>query len=262
VVLFKAGVHVPLMAGLLVELVGSADKVAPAQMGDTCVKVGTIFGFTTMVMVAVVAHCPALGVNVYVVVVVLFKLGFHVPLTLLVEVVGNADKVAPEQIGGTCVNVGVTFGFTTIVIVAVVAHWPAVGVNVYVVVVVLFKLGFQVPVILLFDVVGSAANMAPEQIGDTCVNVGVTFGFTTMVIVAVVAHCPAVGVNVYVVVVVLFSVGFQVPLMLLIDVVGSADKLAPEHIGATCVNVGVTFGFTTMVIVAVVAHCPAVGVNV
>ena len=40
----------------------------------------------------------------------------------LVEVVGNADKVAPEQIALTCVNVGVIFGFTVIVIVAVVAH--------------------------------------------------------------------------------------------------------------------------------------------
>ena len=48
--------------------------------------------------------------------------------------------------------------------------------------------GAQLPVILLLDVVGSAANVAPEQIGATCVNVGVTFGFTTMVMVAVVAH--------------------------------------------------------------------------
>jgi hypothetical protein len=30
----------------------------------------------------------------------------------------------------------------------------------------------------------------------------------------------------------------------------------------TCVNVGITFGFTVMVIVFVVAHCPIVGVNV
>ena len=187
-VLFKLGFHVPLIAGLLVELVGRTDNVAPEHIGATCVNVGIMFGFTTMVIVAVVAHCPAFGVNVYVVVVVLFKLGFQVPWILLVEVVGSADKVAPEHIGATCVNVGVTLGFTTMVIVAVVAHCPALGVNVYVVVVVLFKLGFQVPVILLFDVVGSAANVVPEQIGDTCVKVGVTFGFTTMVILAVVAH--------------------------------------------------------------------------
>jgi len=47
-----------------------------------------------------------------------------------------------------------------------------------------------------------------------------------------------------------------------LDVVGRADKVVPEHIGATAVNVGVTFGFTTIVKVVVIAHCPAVGVNV
>jgi hypothetical protein len=46
------------------------------------------------------------------------------------------------------------------------------------------------------------------------------------------------------------------------DVVGSAVSVAPEHIAATAVKVGVTFGFTVMVSVAVVAHCPAAGVNV
>jgi hypothetical protein len=48
----------------------------------------------------------------------------------------------------------------------------------------------------------------------------------------------------------------------LFDVVGSGDKVAPEQIGAIAVNVGVTFGFTVMVNVAVVAHCPVAGVNV
>ena len=50
--------------------------------------------------------------------------------------------------------------------------------------------------------------------------------------------------------------------MPLLEVIGSGDKVAPEHIGATAVNVGVTFGLTVIVIVAVVAHCPAVGVKV
>jgi hypothetical protein len=40
----------------------------------------------------------------------------------LFEVVGNGVKVAPEQIGPTALNVGVTFGLTVIVNVAVVAH--------------------------------------------------------------------------------------------------------------------------------------------
>jgi len=50
--------------------------------------------------------------------------------------------------------------------------------------------------------------------------------------------------------------------MPLLDVVGKADKVAPSQIAATGLNVGVTFGLTVMVIVAVVAQSPAVGVNV
>jgi hypothetical protein len=61
-------------------------------------------------------------------------------------------------------------------------------VKVYVVVDVLFNAGDQVPVILFVEVVGKAANVAPLQIAATCVNAGVTFGFTVIVIVAVVAH--------------------------------------------------------------------------
>ena len=56
------------------------------------------------------------------VVVVLSKAGVHVPVMPLLEVVGNGDKVAPEQIGATIVNVGVVLVFTVIVKVAVVAH--------------------------------------------------------------------------------------------------------------------------------------------
>jgi len=64
-----------------------------------------------------------------------------------------------------------------------------------------------------------------------------------------------------VVVAVLFTAGDQVPIMPLSEVVGS-EKLPPEQIGATCTKLGVRFGFTVTVIVAVVAHCPGVGVKV
>ena len=104
------------------------------------------------------------------------------------EVVGKADKVAPEQIGATAVNVGVTFGLTVIVNVVVVAHCPAVGVKVYVVVAVLSNAGDHEPVMPLVEVVGSAVSVAPEQIGATALNVGVTFGLTVIVNVVVVAH--------------------------------------------------------------------------
>jgi hypothetical protein len=59
---------------------------------------------------------------VYVVVAVLFSAGDHVPVIPLFEVVGKATKVAPEQMGATAVNVGVTCGLTVIVNVVVVAH--------------------------------------------------------------------------------------------------------------------------------------------
>ena len=50
------------------------------------------------------------------------KAGAHVPVMPLLEVVGNADKVAPEQIGATAVNVGVTLVLTVMVNVVVEAH--------------------------------------------------------------------------------------------------------------------------------------------
>jgi hypothetical protein len=64
------------------------------------VNVGTVWAFTVTVMVVVVAHCPAVGVKVYVVVAVLFMEGVQVPVTPLFEVVGKV-KVPPEQIAAT-----------------------------------------------------------------------------------------------------------------------------------------------------------------
>jgi hypothetical protein len=62
--------------------------------------------------------------------------------------------------------------------------------------------------------------------------------------------------------VVLSKAGAHEPVIPLLEVVGNGASVAPEHIGATALNVGVTFGLTVMVKVVVVAHCPAVGVNV
>ena len=51
--------------------------------------------------------------------------------------------------------------------------------------------------------------------------------------------------------------------MLLVDVVGNADKLAPLQIVATGVNVGVTFGVTVTTVAAeVTLHAPLVTVTV
>lgn len=58
--------------------------------------------------------------------------------------------------------------------------------------------GLQVPVIPFVEVVGKLGTVAPAQIDKVVpkVNVGVIFVLTVTVNVAVVAHCPAVGVNV------------------------------------------------------------------
>ena len=48
--------------------------------------------------------------------------------------------------------------------------------------------------------------------------------------------------------------GDQVPVIPLLEVVGKAINVAPEHIGATAVNVGATFGLTVIVKVVIGAH--------
>ena len=98
--------------------------------------------------------------------------------------------------------VAVGKAFTVIDIVVVVAHVGDavdVGVNVYVVVAVLFKAGDQLPTMSLSDVDASPLNVAPEQIAGTCVNVGVVKELTVIAIVVVVAQvgdAVDVGVNV------------------------------------------------------------------
>ena len=61
---------------------------------------------------------------------------------------------------------------------------------------------------------------------------------------------------------VFITAGFHVPVMPLLDVAGSAGAVAFWHNGPICVNVGVTCALIVILKVAVIAHCPAVGVNV
>ena len=192
----------------------------------------------------------------------LSKAGAHVPLIPLVEVVGNGASGSPEHIAATGLNVGVINGLTVIVSVVVTAHCPAAGVNVYVVVTVLSKAGAHIPLIPLVEVVGKGASGSPEHIAATALNVGVMSGLTVTVKVVVVAHCPALGVKVYVPVAVLLTAGAHVPAIPLVDVVGNTGAAEPLHIAATGLNVGVTFGVTVTVNVVVVAHCPTPGVKV
>ena len=62
----------------------------------------------------------------------------------------------------------------------------------------------------------------------------------------------------------MFNAGDQVPVIgvVLVEEVGNAVSVAPEHIGATALKVGVTFGLTTICSVVAVAHWPAAGVKV
>ena len=109
----------------------------------------------------------------------------------LLEVVGNAVSVAPEQIGATAVNVGVIFGLTVTVKLVESAHWPAAGVNVYVPEFVLLTTdGFHVPVMPLPDVAGKEGTAAPAQIVRDVpkLNVGTVFKFTFTLNVVGTAH--------------------------------------------------------------------------
>ena len=116
----------------------------------------------------------------------------------LSDVVGNVGATEPEQIGATEAKVGVTLGVTVTVNVVVVAHWPAVGVKVYVpLAVLLTTAGDHVPVMPLVDVNGNTGATEPSHIDATGLKVGVTFGVTVISkVVVAVAHCPTAGVNV------------------------------------------------------------------
>jgi hypothetical protein len=87
-------------------------------------------------------------------------------------------------------------------------------------------------------------------------------GLTAMLSVVETAHCPAPGVKVYAVVVVLFNAGAQLPVMPFKEVVGKGFNVVPEHIAGIGLNVGTTAALTVIVCVVVEAHCPAVGVKV
>ena len=119
------GFHVPVI--LLLDVVGNVGTVPPLHIVNDVpkLKVGVILGLTVTLNVAVVAHCPASGVNVYVPEAVLLTVeGLHVPVILLLDVIGKVGTVPPLHIVEDVpnANVGVTFGLTVTLNVAVVAH--------------------------------------------------------------------------------------------------------------------------------------------
>jgi hypothetical protein len=63
-VLIAAGLHVPVIAGIFVELAGNDGAAEFRQSGPICANVGIILLVIRIFIVAVVAHCPAEGVKV------------------------------------------------------------------------------------------------------------------------------------------------------------------------------------------------------
>lgn len=129
--------------------------------------------------------------------------------------------------------------------------------------------GDQVPVTPFDEVVGNAGAANPEQkvalLPGKPLNVVVGAGVTVTFKVAVVAHCDADGVNVYVPLVVLLIVaGLQVPVKPSIEVAGNAGGGVPAQIGAIGLNVGLVFCTTLTLMLTGVAetHCPAFGTKV
>ena len=113
----------------------------------------------------------------------------------------------------------------------------------------LLKAGDQVPVIPFVEVAGSGSG-APGHT-EIALKVGVTKGVTVTVNVVVEAHCPALGVNVYVAVAALLKAGDQVPVMLLDEVVGSGSAAPAQTVIGLKVGVTVGLTFTTTVSVMV-----------
>ena len=128
------GAQVPLIAGILVELKGKTGAVAPWQTFGMAANVGKILVVVTILKLAVVAHCPEAGVNVYTAVpaTAVLTAGDHVPAIEvgLVELVGNTGAVEFKQTSDTALNVGTVGAIVVTVKVVVDAHCPAVGVNV------------------------------------------------------------------------------------------------------------------------------------
>ena len=62
VLLTGDGLHVPVTP--LLDVVGRTGATEPLHIGAGVVKVGTVWGVTVTVTVAVVAQSPAVGVNV------------------------------------------------------------------------------------------------------------------------------------------------------------------------------------------------------
>jgi hypothetical protein len=116
---------------------------------------------------------------------VLSSVGLQLPVIPFKDVVGKGANGSPAQIASIGVKSGVINASGCTVIVNLSSGEQGckmeLGVNVYSVVMVLFRAGLHVPVIPFKDVVGKGANVSPIQMSSIGAKSGVTIGFTTMV---------------------------------------------------------------------------------
>lgn len=151
----------------------------------------------------------------------------------LLEVVGRIGSAEFWQSGPIPSNIGVTWFVISTSIVAVVPHWPAAGVNVYLVlpmIAVLIVSGLHEPTKPSTEVFGNVGGFEfwhKRPIGS---KLGTICDVISISIVAVEPHCPPVGVNVYIdlpIVEVLTIAGLHVPVIPSTDVVGKAGATEP-----------------------------------
>jgi hypothetical protein len=129
--------------------------------------------------------------------------GLHVPAIPFSEVVGRLGTIPPAQMTNDVpkLKVGTIFWLTVTVKEVVIAHWPVTGVNVYTPDAWLFiVVGFQIPETPFCDVFGNDGIGLPAHIVSEFPksNTGIALGSTVTENVVPAAHCPGLGVNVYV----------------------------------------------------------------
>jgi hypothetical protein len=138
-----------------------------------------------------VAHCPALGVKIYVPLMVLLTVaGFQVPVIPLIEVVDKIGAVAPLQIGAIGRKLGVILGVTVtlvVVLLQVVVVFVKVNVTAPALIPVITPALLTVAIALLLlvqvpPVVGLRVAVLPKHTAVGAVNIGSAFTVTLVVV--------------------------------------------------------------------------------